>query len=245
MPNLAVQINPASGNITIAHIVTTVVEEPSLRTTTTTTNSTPSPRTSSWGSNPAPDNQATPTPQGTTPMVQGDTPMPANDNSTPQDNHPSSQSATSQGVPPDPQTGAPSTSQNSDMDTSIPPNTSASSSGSHSEGQSSTSGQATDRPRDTSTVVNFIPQNTPHRDPLLPCQSFHFASLVPSLGQTTPVGAQRQNTDGQPGQNSTTGVISVTLFSIKDGNTIKFSTDVYRLWTNQETLLFSCHVSQR
>lgn len=212
LPNLAVQINPASGNITIAHIVTTVVEEPSLRTTTTTTNSTPAPRTSSWGSNPAPDNQATPTSQGTTPMVQGDTPTPSNGNSAPQDDQPATQSATSEGVPLGSQNGNFSTSQNFNMDTSQPPNTSASSSASHSNGQSSTSGQATDRPQEASTVVNFIPQNAAHRDPLLPCQSFHFASLVPSLGQTTPVGAQRQNTDGQPGQNPTTGMISGHCF---------------------------------
>ena len=137
-------------------------------------------------------------------MVQGDAPAPASDNSTPQDDQASSQSGTSEGAPPGAQGSTPSTSQNSNMDTSQPPNTSAPSS----NGQSSTSGQATHRPRESSTVVNFMPQNTAHRDPLLPCQSFHFASLLPSLGQTAPAGTQTENPGGQTGQIPTTGVIS-------------------------------------
>jgi hypothetical protein len=261
LPNVAVQFNPASGNITIAHIVTSVVEEPNLRPTTTTTNSTPSPRTSSWGSNPTSKNQATPTAQGGAPMDQGDTPTPSSgdlasdvqpsaqsdqpsaqsdqpsaqsDQPSAQSNQPSAQSGnlTSQTNPPVPQsdTSSDSNPQDSSMDTTQPPTTSSSSTCSHSNGQSQSNGQspgngqppgngqapsngqppsngqATDRPRETSAVVNFMPQNTGHRDPLLPCQSFHFASLLPRHGQSVLLRGQRPDPEGQTGpDNPTTG----------------------------------------
>ncbi|XP_028394588.1 large proline-rich protein BAG6-like [Dendronephthya gigantea] len=166
LPNFAVQFNP--GNITIAHIVTTVVEEPTLRTTTTTTNSTPSPRTSSWGSDPPPDNQTTP--QTVTPM----------------DSQPSTQSGNTVATSASQSNlsnGSPTQSTNTTQPSTLP-------NGSHSNGQNSTSGQIPNAPRQTNAVVNFMPQNAAHRDPLLPCQSFHFASLVPRRGQSAPVPAQ-------------------------------------------------------
>ena len=218
LPNFAVQFNPAAGNITIAHIVTTVVEEPSLRTTTTTTNSTPSPRTSSWGSNPASGNQVTPTPQSDTPMSQDDTPIPPSGNPSSEGDNPSAPSvnAASEENPAASQSGSQGDSnpQDSSMNIEQPPNTSASSSSSsssHSNGQPASNGQAADRPREA-TVVNFMPQNTNHRDPLLPCQSFHFASLVPRRGQSAPL--RRSEPAGQTGDRPTetpaAGLIIVT-----------------------------------
>lgn len=227
LPNFAVQFNPASGNITIAHIVTTVVEEPSLRTTTTTTNSTPSPRTSSWDSNSVPDNEANPTPQSGAPMVQSETPTPQGGNPAPQSDLPTPQSGnlTSEGDTSTPLDGS-STSEgdsssvpnhpDSDMDSSQPPPTSTATSTSSSRAHGNS--QSGNSPQQTNAVVNFMPQNAAYRDPLLPCQSFHFTSLVPrSVGSQSSVGGQivRQAPDGQPGDrpsdNTITGM-SLILF---------------------------------
>lgn len=190
LPNFAVQFNPASGNLTIAHIVTTVVEEPTLRTTTTTTNSTPSPRTSSRGSDPTPDNQITP-----------QTASPMDDSS----------NVASQGVQPSTPSGNAvntSVSQSNLSNGSTPQGTnvnptqaSALPNGSQSNGQNPS-------PRQTNAVVNFMPQNTAHRDPLLPCQSFHFASLVPNRGQSAPVAAAQRPEEGVGDRSSATPDLS-------------------------------------
>lgn len=162
MPNLAVQFNPGAGNITIAHIMTTAVDEHGLRATTTTTNSTPAPRTSSRGSAPVPPSQGNgQTPQGTEAMDDSTSQQPAPPTTTP--------GTTTPGVTP-----------------SV-----------HSHGNGS--GQSGPRSNENNTVLNFPPQHVGHRDPLLPCQSFHFASLIqrPTMA-TSQASSVSQNTPPVP-----------------------------------------------
>ena len=128
------------------------------------------------------------------------------------------QSSTENGVLPSSQS-APSSevnSQESSMDTSQPPSTTSSSSGNHGNGQPPSGGeQDSERSREANAVLNFVSQNTGHRDPLLPCQSFHFASFTPSRGLSGTLGAARQQSR-QPGDSSSqnpTSMSSIVIIS--------------------------------
>ncbi|XP_046844611.1 large proline-rich protein BAG6-like isoform X2 [Xenia sp. Carnegie-2017] len=211
LPNFAIQINPASGNITIAHIVTSIVEEPSLRATTVTTNSTPSPRTSSRGSQPIPL-------LNTIPLGDFGAVSAQNVRFSSQTSSQNTGSGlafvtdSQQNVPLD-ATNQPTTEGITSVN-HTPSNTANSTPSNNVNPPHNNSHAAADAQRNS--VLNFLPNNVDHRDPLLPCQSFHFASLVPRSGQAAPVASQRSEQASQNTNQNTPHATSGPVIDFSD-----------------------------